>query len=64
MDVITANEHVPVCDKMIVADTSKGVKIDASVVAKPFRDEIKQKVTELKRQGIGKLISQGTKRDM
>lgn len=31
----------------------KGVKVDASIIAKPFRDEIERKVQELKQQGIG-----------
>ena len=41
--------------EVIVADPSKGVKVDVSVVAKPFRDEIKQKVKALKDHGIGTL---------
>jgi hypothetical protein len=39
--------------KLIVADPTKGVKVDASVVAKSFRDEIKAKVVALKGEGIG-----------
>ncbi|GKY94883.1 hypothetical protein MPSEU_000453200 [Mayamaea pseudoterrestris] len=37
---------------LIVADPAKGIKVDAGVVAKSFRDEIKAKVAELHRQGI------------
>mmetsp|Transcript_27923 Transcript_27923/g.76854 ORF Transcript_27923/g.76854 Transcript_27923/m.76854 type:complete len:372 (+) Transcript_27923:126-1241(+) len=37
---------------IIVADTAKGIKVDAGVVAKPFREEIKEKVKLLKSQGI------------
>mmetsp|Transcript_7501 Transcript_7501/g.9776 ORF Transcript_7501/g.9776 Transcript_7501/m.9776 type:complete len:370 (+) Transcript_7501:181-1290(+) len=37
---------------VIVADPSKGVKVDAGVVAKPFREEIKEKIKFLKSQGI------------
>src|SRR6056300_1070226 len=38
---------------VIVADPNKGVKVDAAVVAKPFREEIQKQVKELKEQGIG-----------
>jgi hypothetical protein len=38
---------------LIVADPTKGTKVDAGIVAKSFRDEIKAKVAELKTQGIG-----------
>jgi hypothetical protein len=37
----------------IVSDPTKGVKINASVVAQSYRDEIKLKVQKLKEQGIG-----------
>ena len=37
----------------IVADPTKGVKVDAAVVAKPFREEIKAKVAAMKNDGIG-----------
>jgi hypothetical protein len=37
----------------IVSDPTKGVKVDASVVAQSFREEIKSKVQKLKEQGIG-----------
>lgn len=39
--------------KLITADPSKGVRVDAAIVAKRFRDEIKEKVAHLKAQGIG-----------
>jgi hypothetical protein len=40
---------------VIVSDPTKGVKVNASVVAQKFRDEIKAKVQKLKDSGIGKL---------
>lgn len=40
--------------KLIAADPEKGVKVNAGVVAAPFREEIKAKVAELKSQGIGR----------
>lgn len=40
---------------LIIGDPSKGIKVNASVVAQPFREEIKRKVQLLKDQGIGKL---------
>jgi methylenetetrahydrofolate dehydrogenase (NAD+) len=39
----------------IKSSPTEGVKVDASIVAQPFRDEIKAKVQELKSMGIGKL---------
>lgn len=39
--------------KLVTADPSKGVRVDAAIVAKGFRDEIKAQVAELKAQGIG-----------
>ena len=41
---------------LIVADPNKGIKVDAAIVAKPFRNGIKEKVAELKRQGIGMCV--------
>ena len=38
---------------VIVADPTKGVKVNAGVVAKPFRDELKAKVSEMKAMGLG-----------
>ena len=38
---------------LFVADPSKGIKVDAAVIATPFRDEIKAKVAEMKEQGMG-----------
>lgn len=37
---------------LIVADPSQGIKVDAGVVAQPFRQEIKNRVLALQRQGI------------
>lgn len=42
--------------KLVKADPSKGVRVDAAVIAQHFRDEIKANVAELKAQGIGKYI--------
>lgn len=36
-----------------MTDPSKGVKMNASVVAQSFRDTIKQKVEAMKNDGIG-----------
>jgi hypothetical protein len=38
---------------VVVADPTKGVKMDATLVAQPFRDEIKAKVEAMKRAGLG-----------
>ena len=40
--------------KLITADPSKGVRVDAAIVAKKFRGEVKETVDQLKKQGIGK----------
>jgi hypothetical protein len=40
---------------VIVADATKGTKVDAAVISKPFRDEIKAKVAAMKKAGIGRL---------
>jgi hypothetical protein len=39
---------------VVVADPTKGVKLNASLVAQPFRDEIKAKVEAMKQAGVGK----------
>lgn len=39
---------------LITASPTKGIKVDAAVVAKKFRQEIKDKVVELKNEGTGK----------
>jgi hypothetical protein len=41
---------------LIEADPAKGVKVNAGVIAKSFRDEIKEKVGAMKLEGIGKLL--------
>jgi hypothetical protein len=38
---------------LIVQDATKGVRVNAAVVAQPFRDEIKRKVEEMKKMGLG-----------
>jgi hypothetical protein len=38
---------------VIVTDPTKGVRLNASDVAKPFRDEIKAKVESMKAAGLG-----------
>ena len=40
--------------RLIEADPAKGVKVNAGVIAKPFRDEIKGKIEAMKREGLGK----------
>ncbi len=40
---------------LIEADPTKGIKVNAGVVAKSYRDEIKAKVEALKQEGVGKL---------
>jgi hypothetical protein len=40
---------------LIVASPDKGIKIDAAVIAKSFRQEVKDQVQELKKDGIGTL---------
>ena len=46
---MTSNETAPI----IVALPDKGIKVDATTVAKPFREEIKKKIQEFKEDGIG-----------
>jgi hypothetical protein len=41
---------------VVVADPTKGVKLDASLVAQPFRNEIKAKVQAMKQAGVGTLL--------
>lgn len=41
---------------LIVADATKGIKVNAGIIAQPFREEIKAKVAEMKKQGLGTLI--------
>lgn len=38
--------------KLVKADPTKGVRVDAAIIAKRFRDEIKEKVANLKASGI------------
>ena len=45
---------------LITADSTKGTKVNAGVVAKPFRDEIKRKVERLRSNGIGTCKQQTT----
>lgn len=40
---------------LVVSDPTKGTKVNAAVVAQPFRDEIKAKVEHMKQNGLGKL---------
>jgi hypothetical protein len=40
---------------LIVADATKGIKVNAAVVAKTFRDEVKLKVEAMKKAGLGTL---------
>ena len=41
---------------VIEADSSQGVKVNAGIIAKPFRDEIKKKVEAMKQEGIGESL--------
>ena len=38
---------------VVVADPTKGIKVDAGIIAQPFRDEIKERVRQLNKHGIG-----------
>ena len=40
---------------LVLADPAKGTNMDASIVAKSFRNEIKAKVVAMKQAGIGTL---------
>lgn len=46
------NEQLYESNKLIVADSTKGIKVDASIIAQPYRQEIKHKVANWKRHGI------------
>jgi hypothetical protein len=48
---VTSSERKP----LVLADPAKGTKMDASIVAKSFRNEIKAKVVAMKQAGIGTL---------
>lgn len=41
---------------LIVADSTKGIKVNSGVVAKQFRDEIKAKVAKMTASGQGALL--------
>jgi magnesium-transporting ATPase (P-type) len=34
-----------------------GTKIDATAIAQPYRDDVKAKIAELKKNGIGRLLN-------
>ena len=38
---------------LIVADATKGIKVNAGIIAKPFREEIKAKTEAMKKAGKG-----------
>ena len=38
---------------VVVADPTKGMKVDAGIIAQPFRDEVKERVAQLRKHGIG-----------
>jgi len=48
------NNKKPIVVHTIARDSTKGIKVDVSDIAKPYRDEIKNAVEELKRCGLGK----------
>jgi hypothetical protein len=41
------------CKPVVAADPTKGVTLDAGLVAQPFRNEIKAKVEAMKQNGMG-----------
>jgi hypothetical protein len=41
---------------LITASPEKGIKVDAAVIASSFRQEIKDKVERLKKEGIGECV--------
>ena len=41
---------------LITVDPTKGIKVDSGIIAQSFRDVIKQKVVDLKKLGIGKIL--------
>lgn len=45
--------------QLIISDPTKGIKVDAGIVAKSFRDEIKAKIATLKKDGIGERLLLG-----
>jgi hypothetical protein len=58
--IIHFNFHPPdfsstMSTPLIVACPDKGIKVDASIIATSFRQEVKDKVQALKKAGIGKL---------
>ena len=48
---VTSSDRKP----LVMADPAKGTKMDAGIVAKSFRNEIKAKVVAMKQAGIGTL---------
>jgi elongation factor P hydroxylase len=38
---------------VVTADPAKGIKVNAAIIAQPFRDQVKARVQQLKAQGIG-----------
>ena len=44
---------IPAPLALIVASPDKGIKVDAAVIATSYRQEIKDKVERLKKDGIG-----------
>jgi len=38
---------------VVIVDPTKGIKVDAALIAAPFRDEIKAKVLQMKERGLG-----------
>ena len=43
--------------QLVTADPTKGVRADAAIIAKRFRDEIKAQVQALKSNGIGECFN-------
>jgi hypothetical protein len=57
---MTSSSAGNVTKPVVVADPTKGVKLDASLVAQPFRDEIKAKVEAMKQSGLGAFSNTGS----
>ena len=38
-------------------EVNMGTKIDATAIAQPYRDDVKAKIAELKKNGIGRLLN-------
>jgi hypothetical protein len=53
---VNATSSPDITKPVVVADPTKGVKMDATLVAQPFRNEIKAKIEAMKLAGMGALL--------